>query len=147
MCLVQLATQREEMGRWEISEFCEDDEIWGWGEFDHEVLDKLCMLVDQKWVEISRDVQSVISSRWAWHRMCPVLRAVVRCAATELSDGIDIRIVVKEYSNIACAFYSKESGEVSFVRGAINAYHKQRLSFAAQTNDSKVTQSDSDSNL
>ncbi len=129
---MQLTTQREVLGAWHIDDFCEDSQAWGWGDFDTATLRNLCGLVDVAWERVSCGVRQVISERWEWGRMCPVLRAIVRCAVTELDSGVDIRIAIAEYSKIACAFYPEGSREVSFVRSVINAYQKQSGGMASQ---------------
>lgn len=126
MCLVQLVTQREIRGSCDLEEFCRDEVAWGWREFDCAFLHKLYSLIDAEWERSLAIVNGMISARWEWRRMCPVLRAVVRCALTELGVGaVDIRIVVKEYLRIARSFYEYDAKEVVFVRGIINAYGRK----------------------
>jgi transcription termination factor NusB len=126
MALVQLAAQRVLVGRSSPTDCSLHKDAWGWGAFDHQVLEKLHAALVEHW-NFCVD-QAVNNIRWDWERTCPVLRAIVVCAILELKYmETDIKVVVTEYGRITDAFYPDMQEKVAFVRGVINTIERHEV--------------------
>ena len=77
------------------------------------------VLADQKALDVLAD--DTLSKGWPLRRIEAVLRAILRAGAYELKQRRDIpaRVVIKEYADIAGAFYDRE--EVGLVNAVLDA--------------------------
>jgi N utilization substance protein B len=66
-----------------------------------------------------------LSANWSLERLDPVLRALLRAAASELWGGTDTpaRVVINEYMDIAHGFFDGE--EPRFANGVLDALARQ----------------------
>jgi N utilization substance protein B len=65
-------------------------------------------------------IVSLLAEGWPMARLDPVLRALLRAAASELfaADGAPARVVIDEYMNVAHAFFGAE--EPRFANGVLD---------------------------
>ena len=132
MALVQLASQRELIKTYDVNQFVLDKGAWGWGHFDIQLFHELFKNVDQGWDISERYAVSMLSANWNWERMNLELRAILRCAISELIyTDIHINIAIKEYLGITRAFYNTDD-EISFIRSILDRFNKDLLISAKQ---------------
>jgi len=57
--------------------------------------------------ELDGKIKPWLPSDWPWHRLDPVLRALLRAAAAELAmaDGPPAKVVINEYLDVAHGFF------------------------------------------
>lgn len=138
LSFVQLVTERNFRGQFNLQDFLEDSSPWVWGEFDQEMLTKLVDATEEKWDDFLCIAKSSISDRWSWERMDPVLQAIILCAVTEIySTDLDIRILIAEYKTVAEGFYDHNSKEIGFVKTVINKIATNRRAPENQTSDAE----------
>lgn len=70
--------------------------------------------------ELDAQISPLLSKQWSWQRIDPVLRAVLRVAAYELSQHpkTPTAVIIKEYMQVASAFV--EDDEVGFINGVLD---------------------------
>ena len=71
--------------------------------------------------EVDRAIARSVAKDWAFDRIDPIMRAILRSAAFELMSltSVPPRIIVNEYMNIATAFFD-DGEENTFLAGVLN---------------------------
>ena len=82
--------------------------------------------VPQHQVEIDRAIAGALSEKWKLERVDSILRAILRCAVSELIAQRDVpaKVVIDEYVAVAGAFFGAD--EPGFVNAALDAIAKRK---------------------
>jgi transcription antitermination protein NusB len=98
-----------------------------YAEADEKYFAELIRGVVEQQSEIDGALANYLVKGWAFDRIDPTMRAIMRAAAFEIiaRPAVPGRVIVHEYLNVATAFFD-EGEETAFMSGVINRMARER---------------------